>query len=85
MRIVSLAASDTKIEELLPQDESITMSAVAGQLSSIKNSRTHEAKQIKAFTFDGRTYEIGHWEEELLTTLCNHFANIHPKEFEKVL
>ena len=47
-------------------------------------SDVYRDKQIKSFSFNGRTYHVSTWVE-MLTTLCNHFASLHRKEFEKVL
>ena len=41
-------------------------------------------KTITSFAFNGHTYPVHHWEE-VLTSLCNHFATIRAKDFEKVL
>ncbi|UCF91830.1 MAG: hypothetical protein JSW39_26765 [Desulfobacterales bacterium] len=45
---------------------------------------TYTDKAISSFSFNGRTYDVRSWVE-LLTTLCNHFAEAHVKDFEKVL
>jgi predicted type IV restriction endonuclease len=41
-------------------------------------------KEIKSFTFNGKTNPVRYWED-LLTRLCDYFAAIHSKDFEKVL
>lgn len=41
-------------------------------------------KEIKSFTFNGKTNPVRYWED-LLTNLCDYFAAIHSKDFEKVL
>jgi hypothetical protein len=41
-------------------------------------------KAIHSFSFRGTTYAVKSWEE-MLTTVCDHFAVQHPHEFEKVL
>ncbi|MGD2037335.1 MAG: hypothetical protein PVH28_05580 [Desulfobacterales bacterium] len=41
-------------------------------------------KEIKAYTFNGKANPARYWED-LLTGLCDYFAAIHSKDFEKVL
>jgi hypothetical protein len=41
-------------------------------------------KPINSFTFQGNTFSVTSWEQ-MLTTLCNHFAATHSQQFEKVL
>ena len=41
-------------------------------------------KEIKSYTFNGKTNPVRYWED-LLTGLCDYFAAIHSKDFEKVL
>jgi hypothetical protein len=41
-------------------------------------------KSINSFTFQGNTFPVKSWEQ-MLTTLCNHFAATHSQKFEKVL
>jgi hypothetical protein len=47
-------------------------------------SDVYRDKQIKSFSFNGRTHSVNTWVE-MLAALCNHFASLHPKDFEKVL
>jgi hypothetical protein len=84
MRSLSSTPSDNKIEAPTPEDEPTASASIADQVAPIKKRGVYEGKSIKSFTFDGRTYEVRHWEE-VLTTLCNHFANTHKKDFDKVL
>jgi hypothetical protein len=78
------ALLDTKIEIPIPKDEPADTDSKATQVESNKKRGAYEGKSIKSFTFDGDTHEVFHWEE-VLTTLCNHFATAHKKDFEKVL
>ena len=41
-------------------------------------------KSINSFSFQGNTFPVKSWEQ-MLTTLCNHFAATHSQQFEKVL
>ena len=41
-------------------------------------------KSIHSFTFQGNTFPVKTWEQ-MLTTLCDHFAATHSQQFEKVL
>ena len=84
VRSLSSAPSDNKIEAPIPEDEPTASASIVDQVASNKKRGVYEGKTIKSFAFDGRTYEVRHWEE-VLTTLCNHFANTHKKDFEKVL
>jgi hypothetical protein len=50
----------------------------------LNKPESYTDKMIKSFVFNGHTYPVHHWEE-VLTTLCDHFATIRAKDFEKVL
>ncbi len=74
-----------------PKDNASDVSAKqtgnASDLSSKQKSNASDIyrdKQIKSFSFNGRTYHVSSWVE-MLTTLSNHFASLHQKDFEKVL
>jgi hypothetical protein len=55
-----------------------------GRFRITQKQESYEGKNIKSFTFNGRTEHIKHWED-VLTHLCDYFASIHSKDFEKVL
>lgn len=76
--------SDSTIENTTPEKESAVSDSKANQITAIKKRGVYEGKSIKSFTFDGRTHEVRFWEE-VLTTLCDHLADIRKKDFEKVL
>jgi hypothetical protein len=66
------------------QASSASKSSGTGQFRISKKQDSYEGKTIKSFTFNGRTEHVKHWEE-VLTNLCDYFAVIHKKDFEKVL
>ena len=84
VRSLSSAPTDNKIEEPIREGKQSASASVENQVVSNKKGGVYEEKTIKSFAFDGRTYEVRHWEE-VLTTLCNHFADTHKNDFEKVL
>lgn len=65
-------------------NSSSSTSSGTGQYRITKKQDSYEGKTIKSFTFNGRTEHVKHWEE-VLTNLCDYFAVIHKKDFEKVL
>jgi hypothetical protein len=68
-------------------DESTQPKGNASDVSSKQKgnaSDVYRDKQIKSFSFNGQTYHVSTWVE-MLATLCNHFASLHRKDFEKVL
>jgi hypothetical protein len=53
-------------------------------IETIKLAESYADKSIKAFSFNGNTYQVKNWVD-MLTTLCDYFASTHSKDFEKVL
>jgi hypothetical protein len=51
---------------------------------TLKKPESYIDKEIKSYTFNGKTNPVRYWED-LLTGLCDYFAAIHSKDFEKVL
>jgi hypothetical protein len=51
---------------------------------TIKFAKSYTDKNITAFSFNGNTYKVETWIE-MLTTLCDYFAQTKKKDFEKVL
>ncbi len=91
------AAMEPEILELhdeLPVKPSKAMSSTDTSLSStdtslsstdtIKFAKSYIDKTITAFSFNGNTYKVETWIE-MLTTLCDYFAQTNKKDFEKVL
>ncbi len=50
----------------------------------LREPESYADKSIRSFRFNGRTHTVRAWED-VLTTLCNHLAATHAKDFEKVL
>ena len=51
---------------------------------SVKKAESYIGKEIKSYAFNGKTSPVRTWED-MLTSLCDYFAMIHSKDFEKVL
>jgi len=51
---------------------------------SVKKAESYIDKEIKSYAFNGKTSPVRNWED-MLTSLCDYFAMIHSKDFEKVL
>ena len=51
---------------------------------TLQKPESYIDKEIKSYTFNGKTNPARYWED-LLTDLCDYFAAIHSKDFEKVL
>lgn len=51
---------------------------------TVKKAATYADKEIKSYTFNGQTNPAKNWED-MLINLCEYFAKIHSKDFEKVL
>ncbi len=80
-----LATSDTKETAVKPPSK--TLSSTDTSLSAtdtIKFAKSYADKSITAFSFNGNTYKVDTWVE-MLTTLCDYFAQTNRKDFEKVL
>ena len=75
----SLNASDVSAPKLNASD----VSAPKPQ-KTLNKPESYIDKEIKSYTFNGKTNPVRYWED-LLTGLCDYFAAIHSKDFEKVL
>ena len=84
-----LNASDVSAPKLNASDVSAPKPNVS-DVSAPKPKKTlnkpesYIDKEIKSYTFNGKTNPVRYWED-LLTGLCDYFAAIHSKDFEKVL
>jgi hypothetical protein len=67
-----------------PQTSIRSTSSGTSKILTTNKPESYETKTIKSFTFNGRNYQVHHWDE-LLTNLCDYFADAHMKDFEKVL
>ncbi|MGD2099835.1 MAG: hypothetical protein PVG35_19840 [Desulfobacterales bacterium] len=67
-----------------PEKRSVAKRPTLSRQKSIPKSESYIDKEIKSFTFNGKTNPVRYWED-LLTNLCDYFAAIHSKDFEKVL
>jgi hypothetical protein len=74
-----LNASDVSAPRLNASD----VSAPKPQ-KTLNKPESYIDKEIKSYTFNGKTNPVRYWED-LLTGLCDYFAAIHSKDFEKVL
>ena len=85
----SLNASDVSAPKLNASDVSapkLNASDVSAPKlkKTLKKPESYIDKEIKSYTFNGKTNPVRYWED-LLTGLCDYFAAIHSKDFEKVL
>jgi len=74
-----LNASDVSAHRLNASDVSAPKSQ-----KPLNKPESYIDKEIKSYTFNGKTNPVRYWED-LLTGLCDYFAAIHSKDFEKVL
>jgi hypothetical protein len=74
-----LNASDVSAPKLNASDVSAPKSK-----KTLNKPESYIDKEIKSYTFNGKTNPVRYWED-LLTGLCDYFAAIHSKDFEKVL
>jgi hypothetical protein len=74
-----LNASDVSGPRLNASDVSAPKSQ-----KTLNKPESYIDKEIKSYTFNGKTNPVRYWED-LLTGLCDYFAAIHSKDFEKVL
>jgi hypothetical protein len=84
-----LNASDVSSRRLNASDVSssrLNASDVSAQRSrkTLNKPESYIDKEIKSYTFNGKTNPVRYWED-LLTNLCDYFAAVHSKNFEKVL
>ncbi|MGD8257612.1 MAG: hypothetical protein PVG70_00505 [Desulfobacterales bacterium] len=73
---------DAEILDLEKKPSSNSKEIPAAQKA--KKTESYADKKIESYTFKGHTYTVRSWEE-MLTTLCDHFAAKYSKDFEKVL
>jgi hypothetical protein len=74
-----LNASDVSAPKLNASDVSAPKSK-----KTLNKPESYIDKEIKSYTFNGKTNPARYWED-LLTGLCDYFAAVHSKDFEKVL
>ena len=74
-----LNASDVSAPKLNASDVSAAKSK-----KTLNKPESYIDKEIKSYTFNGKTNPVRYWED-LLTGLCDYFAAVHSKDFEKVL
>jgi hypothetical protein len=74
-----LNASDVSAAKLNASDVSAAKSK-----KTLNKPESYIDKEIKSYTFNGKTNSVRYWED-LLTGLCDYFAAVHSKDFEKVL
>jgi hypothetical protein len=67
-----------------PKKKPVVQYTARSPKKSVSKPESYADKEIKSFTFNGKTNPVRYWED-LLTNLCDYFAAIHSKDFEKVL
>ena len=72
------------IEIPMPEKKGLPKFSTKSSRKSKPKPESYMDKEIKSFTFNGKTNPVRYWED-LLTNLCDYFAAIHSKDFEKVL
>ena len=87
-RPTTSSAPPPKVIEVsnLEKKSALNVSDVSAPKSqkTVKKPESYIDKEIKSYTFNGKTNPVRYWED-LLTGLCDYFAAIHSKDFEKVL
>ena len=66
------------------EDKPAANFSIVPLIKSVKKADSYTDKEIKSFTFNGKTNPARNWED-MLINLCEYFATIHSKNFEKVL
>jgi predicted type IV restriction endonuclease len=75
---------ETELMDLDLDEEVISESDEPSPVPASHKPESYADRTIKSFAFNGHTYPVRQWEE-VLTTLCDHFATVRAKDFEKVL
>ena len=84
-RPVPPVAPPPKVIEIpIPEKKKVARYPFNVRKKSPPKTESYTDKEIKSFTFNGKTNPVRYWED-LLTNLCDYFAAIHSKDFEKVL
>ncbi len=84
-RPTASAAPPPKIIEIPKiEDKPAANFSIVPLIKSVKKADSYTDKEIKSFTFNGKTNPARNWED-MLINLCEYFATIHSKNFEKVL
>ena len=84
-RTTTIAAPPPKVVEISSLENKTTSKIPVPPPQKTSNKpESYANKEIKSFTFNGKTNPVRYWED-LLTGLCDYFAAIHSKDFEKVL
>ena len=84
-RSTTSAAPPPKVVEISNlESKTASKSAAPAPQKPANKAESYNNKEIKSFTFNGKTNPVRYWED-LLTGLCDYFAAIHSKDFEKVL
>ncbi|MGD2187818.1 MAG: hypothetical protein PVI71_16925 [Desulfobacterales bacterium] len=79
------AAPPSKIIEIPKIEDKPTPNfSIVSPKNSVKKAESYKDKDIKSFTFNGKTNPVRNWED-MLINLCEYFAIIHSTDFEKVL
>jgi len=58
--------------------------SLAPSQKPVKKAESYIDKEVKSYAFNGKTCPVRNWED-MLISLCEYFALIHSKDFEKVL
>ena len=72
------------IEISSPERKKVAKPTIRPAKKAPPKPESYSDKEIRSFTFNGKTNPVRYWED-LLTNLCDYFAAIHSKDFEKVL
>lgn len=84
-RAASGAAPPPKVIEVSNLEQLPTSSiSMRPPQKPAKKPENYADKEIKSFSFEGKTNPVRYWED-MLISLCDYFAATHSKDFEKVL
>lgn len=78
------ASPPPKIIEISNIEDKPTPRSIEPPKKSVKKAESYIDKEIKSYSFNGKSSPVRNWED-MLISLCDYFALIHSKDFEKVL
>ena len=84
LNVSDVSASKLNVSDVSRSKLNVSDVSTPRSTNTLKKPESYTDKEIKSYTFNGKTNPVRYWED-LLTGLCDYFAAIHSKDFEKVL